>query len=164
MNTLQRIEQLEKELAELKAQHTAAPSLLTKPMPGSGAAYWGLRASTRRGFCAEPSLARVTDPAFYNHGYFFQSKALSDAYAEAIDTMLLLRHQPGTVSAKAGDTKYLIRTELQGEEIVITNADGDFTDLLCPAFSTEAHAKAAIDTLGADRILRMFKVLHHVDD
>ncbi len=83
----------------------------------------------------------------------------TDDYYYAIDTMLELRQQPGSEAAKDGVRQYLISFDCDVENRTTTYKIG----MISPCFKTEEHAEAAIKAVGADRIARMFKVLHGVE-
>ncbi len=157
-------ESIKQETAELRKIIEApepATSLLTKPMPRSGKEYWSIT-FINGGVCANTAFAGfATD--YIDKGNMFQSKALGEAYADAVNTMLLLRHQPGTVSNKY-EHQFVICIAGSGTSIEILSYD-DFTCIasrISPAFKYEADAKKAIEAVGSDRILRMFKTFHHV--
>jgi hypothetical protein len=86
------------------------------------------------------------------------------AYADALDTLLMLRHQPGSEPAK-DEEQWTIRTgDVQRGTLSTTYLFGTNVKAsrISPCFATDADARAAIDTIGADRILRMFRTLHGV--
>src|SRR5690606_13974996 len=100
---LERLTALESEASALRKIIEApepAPSLLTKPKLRSRVYYWAVGHTTGGGTLTTNSLQACSlDPEVYVTGNIFQTEALAQSYAEAIDTMLLLRHQPGTVPA-----------------------------------------------------------------
>lgn len=144
-----------------------APSLLTKPVPGSGDQYWIV---TEGGsYCQLSNAERnafATHADYYTHGNLFQSEELAKAYAEAFDTMLLLRHQPGTVAPKISGSQWIIKTS--NEQMISLFVDGwcrwpTKSQSISPCFVTKKDAQRAIETVGEERIIRMFKTLHHVE-
>lgn len=164
--TLERLNALESEAKELRKIIEAPeqpPSLLTKPEPGiqdityrvSATGYGRLRSYT--------GAIVASNDGPYNHGNNFQSEELADAYAEAFDTLLLLRHQPGTV-APTGAIQWLISVNFYLTTCSTLMEDNKFKKLtrITPCFASEEHAKQAIETVGEERILRMFKTLHHI--
>lgn len=86
----------------------------------------------------------------------------ADAYADALDTLLRLRHQPGTEAATSIARQFLVVIKDGAADVdYYTNGECKL-ERISPCFATESDAKAAIDTIGADRILRMFHTLHGV--
>lgn len=83
-------------------------------------------------------------------------------YADALDTLLLLRHQPGTEAASDGKDQWLIDTSDDGLTLDYWMGAHFKLRFISPCFASDADAQAAIDTIGADRILRMFHTLHGV--
>lgn len=167
---LERLDAIELQAAELRRTINApdlAPSLLTKPKPGSGDEYYGLDGYSTAPMGARMYLARETRMDKYSHGNIFQSKELAASYAEAIETMLLLRHQLGTVPAGQW-AQWMVEASQDCATMVVRCVAR--TDMLSkigkvsPCFSTERAARDAIDTIGPARILRMFKTFHHVTD
>jgi hypothetical protein len=91
-------------------------------------------------------------------------EATATAYGDALDTLLRLRHQPGTEAADGNKLQWTLDTQGDGNGITIDNwtcIDGKLR-FISPAFATEAAINAAIGVVGADRILRMFRTLHGV--
>lgn len=166
---LDRLSQLESEVTLIRAALLAQPepkptSLLTKPEPGSEEGYWFISGDWSGAVLLESAQANEDDPKYYEGGNMFQTDKLADAYAEAIETMLLLRHQPGTEPALAKKVQLVISPRFGPDRLQICEwSSMDIkAEYLSPCFQTQDAAQAAIDTIGADRILRMFKTLHHV--
>jgi len=167
MDLLERLTKLEAEAAELRKLLTkpAPPrSLLTKPEPRDGSQYWALSFGQYCELVSVEGCACSSEVGFYAHGNLFQSEVIAKAYAEALDTLLLLRHQPGSERACGDRTQYIIR--LTGDMGRLRVAGFDDTRLkaeyVTPCFVSQHWADLAIETVGADRILRMFKTLHGV--
>jgi hypothetical protein len=81
-------------------------------------------------------------------------------YFDALNTMLELRQQPGSEAAKDGVRQYLISFDCDVENRTTTYKIG----MISPCFKTEEHTEAAIKSVGADRIQKMFQVLHGVSE
>lgn len=161
---LARLTTLEAEANEIRKILEAperAASLLTKPVPLSGSEYWRLDKNTcTAGFNTQDD--RAVDSTSYPGGNIFQSEKLAKDYAEAINTMLLLRHQPGTEPVSGRD-QYVIQPSgalTVVEAICYLNPNMKLARL-SPSFSTKDHAIAAIESVGMARIMKMFKDLHH---
>lgn len=165
---LTRLNALESEAQALRKILEApepAASLLTKPEPGNNDTYWavGRTCGPTYSLSVGKMCATERDLQAYSHGNLFQSKELAQAYAEAIDTMLLLRHQPGTVPA-ADLSQVYINTKDSGARCNTATDSNIFSKMyrLSPCFAIHEQAQAAIDVVGEQRILRMFKTFHHV--
>lgn len=167
---LKRLDALESEAAALRKIIDApeiAPSLLTKPEPGSGQPYYAIDGTAVQGTVVSGTYnACSSNPEAYRHGNIFTDRATAEAYAESIDTMLLLRHQPGTVPAVNDIEQFVIAPESYGTAPRVDSWRDIDTKAarLSPCFATREHAQAALDAIGADRIERMWKTLHHIED
>lgn len=171
---LERLAALESEAAKLREIIEApapapAPSLLTKPKPGSEDDYWIVEGVATEPLGWRQCCAQTHDPESYTQGNIIQSEDLAAAYAEAFDTFLLLRHQPGTVSAGDVCFKYVIHivdAVARGYYLSVDNVASSWlrTNQISPCFDSKESARAAIAAVGEDRILRMFKTFHHVTD
>lgn len=167
---LERLTALESEAAALRKIIEApepAPSLLTKPEPLSRQDYWCITDSTD--ICE--AVFRVKDGAarhasHYVGGNIFTNEAVAKAYTEAIDTLLLLRHQPGTVAPVHDEAQCVIEPKVGATVPYVQEWNNLDTKVsrLSPCFGTHGQAQAAIDAIGADRIERMWKTLHHIKD
>lgn len=82
---------------------------------------------------------------------------VSDAYAEAFNTILDLRRQPGSEVAEDGKHQWYINSN----GVVAYTADLEWKlQQLCTMFDSEASALAARKAVGFVRILRMYNTLH----
>lgn len=137
------------------------PSLLTKPVPGSGDSYYCI-SSYQEEFTVDQRMAHSEYAPRYAGNDMFQNRPLADDYAKAFSTFLALRHQPGTVPAALGTYSYIIRP-VQGTGVSVDTMNGTYIlEGLSPAFKDRASACAAVDKLGADNILHMMKTFHHM--
>jgi hypothetical protein len=152
-------EQLKK-LQEVIEAPEEKTSLLQVPEAGSGDKYGII------GNIIMDELAGITRYAHskrdreYTHGNVFQTQELAEEYAKAIDTMLLLRHQKGSVPVK--DTEqYTI--EEDDDSLVVESWTCVFnkTRVISPCFETEEDALNAIQNVGEDNIKHMFATFHH---
>ena len=94
----------------------------------------------------------------------FPSEEMALAYAEAINTMLLLRHQPGPVGIEEGRQMYSIDPESGNPTIKQWWSLDCWSTRISPCFDSVESAQAAIDAIGDGRIMRMFRTFHHVGD
>lgn len=80
-------------------------------------------------------------------------------YAEALTTFILLRKQPGSEVAKEAE-QFVLR--LCGVNVYVDDVyPFDYKiSLISPCFKSEESARKAIETLGEERILDMFKYFH----
>tara|TARA_R110000822_G_scaffold301108_1_gene424791 strand:- start:13436 stop:13888 length:453 start_codon:yes stop_codon:yes gene_type:complete len=95
----------------------------------------------------------------------FKSDEIALQYNEAFQTMILLRQQPG--SEVPNDKKYqsaIVCIELNKLTIY---GFGDIgvkkMSFISPFFASKEDTQRAIDTVGVERILRMFRILHGVE-
>lgn len=81
-------------------------------------------------------------------------------YAEALTTFILLRKQPGSEAVK-DERQYTIETE-NGDVLGIYPVTTEYWKFVCisPCFNSEEAARKAIETVGEERILNMFKYFH----
>lgn len=169
MNKQAAIERLNALEAEAKAlrkvieEPESAPSFLSKPVPGSKDEYFRIGTESTGRFSVIESVAHNHEAAYYTHGSTFQSEELATDYAEAIDTMLLLRHQPGTVSPIPGRQAYGISWWKRAANIVIAPLESG-TVLISPHFSSREYAEAALQTIGPDKIIRMYKTFGNIEE
>lgn len=163
----QQIGKLEAEVARLRTLvdgPATAPSLLTKPVPVSGDVYYAIGFTPTNQFAVYQQCASVA--ALNDHGNLFQTRKLAQAYAEAIDTMLLLRHQPGSEPPGSREKQWGISIDDDPLRVVVnmlTMMPIFKLVRISPMFATKEHAEAAIEAVGAERILRMLKTFHHVE-
>jgi hypothetical protein len=134
-------------------------SLLRKPEPGSNGRYWYFKDTCTKTWQVEYSCATELGADGYRQGAIFQTKELAEAYAEALDTLLLLRHQPGTEPVST-----LIQTQIILEESgAITYRSSVYQyqkyQMISPCFINANAARNAVDAIGAERIFRMFRIL-----
>jgi len=96
----------------------------------------------------------------------FSCHVIANRYKEAFETMILLRQQPGSEISKEDVVQFIISINGIGKIFLFIEAHDDFIlkiDRISPCFASEEDAQRAIDTVGAERILRMFKILHGVE-
>lgn len=83
----------------------------------------------------------------------FQDSDTAQAYAEAFNTMLGLRHCKGSVKAAGRVYQYTIDSYATViDYTTITNK----SQLISPCYATEQDAINAIETVGKDAIIKMF--------
>lgn len=82
-------------------------------------------------------------------------------YAEALTTFILLRKQPGSEVAN-DNSQYIIKLKPWGTnpEVEYYSTVGYKLMNISPCFNSEESARKAIETLGEERILNMFKYFH----
>lgn len=88
----------------------------------------------------------------------FETRTQAQAYAEAFNTLLDLRRQPGSEAAEDGKPQWVIWSD--GSVSVFHSNWQNKTSYISPMFDTEASALAAREAVGLDRILRMYNTLH----
>lgn len=87
----------------------------------------------------------------------FETLEQAEAYADAFNTLLDLRRQPGSEAAESLTKQWYINSN--GVVAYTANLEWKLQQL-CPMFDSEASALAASDAVGLDRILRMYNTLH----
>lgn len=140
------------------------PSLLTKPLPGSGKGYWQIKGGTYGELVAYRLVAHTADCRWYEHGSIFQTETLAREYSRAINIMLLLRHQPGSVPS-TDDAQCQIEVKRDGStgefilEYPVRIDKATKMNKFSPCFVTEQAARDAVQAVGEERLLHMFKTL-----
>lgn len=160
------------EVRALRKIIEAPQALLTKPVPGSEQDYWVVGSGYPNGFSLEWCGAYSEQPEYYSHGNIFQSEELANDYAQALNTLLLLRHQPGTVPAKDTGNQFIIEPDWKRNEgnpslyIKARELGGLIYKMarVSPCFETLKDAKNAIEAIGEDALMHMFKTLHHIKE
>ena len=146
-----RIASLHAELRKLEEIVNAPEALLN----GEG---WCVGSSTD-GFSAYESHKHSTVD-----GNNFPTEGLAAHYAKAINTLLLLRHQPGTVKPRELVGQYFIRLDRSGfhPNVMVSRFTGVGAKVtqISPCFETQAAAETAINIIGKNDIIHMFKTLH----
>jgi hypothetical protein len=85
------------------------------------------------------------------------------AYGDALDTLLMLRHQPGSEAVGlTNNLQWFVEVRFNKIETYGWPETNSKIVRISPCFGTKGDAQAAIDTIGGDRILRMFRTLHGV--
>lgn len=137
------------------------PALVTGPRPGSRAAYYGLQqAEDFRGLTPMSLEANNPDYDMYTHGTTFSDAAQARAYADAIETLVLLRRQPGTVPAvNMNQPTIMVDTRHMVPSVVVRQGVGTKLSYVCPTFDSARSARRAIHTVGGRRIMRMMDTL-----
>lgn len=158
---LARLQALENETAALRKIIEApedAPSLLNKATKWDQE-YWQINSDFSGGL----SVRKNNGDGHVTGGNCFTTQKQAQAYADAIETMLLLRHQPGTIPPQKG--RFTIAMSHRMESVLVEDGwtERVKTMFICPFFETEEHAASALAAVGADRILRMFKTFHHIE-
>lgn len=87
----------------------------------------------------------------------FETVEQARAYAEAFNTLLDLRRQPGSEAAEDEKRQWLIRGDGDVEWFAMLVAKIENT---CPCFDSKESAEAARDAVGLDRVLKMYNTLH----
>lgn len=166
---LARLTALEAEAAALReilSKPDRKASLLVKPEAKSQGNFWRVFNDGLLGLLAVRRDASVfSDDDLAKSDNVFQSKALASAYAEAFETFLALRHCEGTEAVAHEKTQFTIEpAEARNPSLMVDSWVGLGCKMrrISPMFATREDAQAAIDKLGADRILKMFRTFHHV--
>lgn len=85
-------------------------------------------------------------------------------YAESLNTLVQLRQQEGTVPPRSGKQALIVARGIGEKVTPVFYGDMEKkVECISPCFSSYEYAIRAIQNIGAERILRMFKQLHHID-
>lgn len=154
---LTRLDALEAEARKLR-EITDAPESMPALLPPDGTCTISTCLGRFVGFASKYSSVDLDET-----NRFPDVQTATD-YAHAINTLLLLRHQPGTVPAKEHVTQWVVECDPAYLNQLKANS---FTQAciklskLSPCFDSPNAAAAAIDIVGQDAILRMFRTFHH---
>ena len=106
-------------------------------------------------------------PTGCTHGYnSFNDELIAQAYAEAFNTMLALRKCEGSCTTVNGKEQWSIDIDQSLKGIETYAYSGNYSKIitLSPSFSSKEYAQAAIDKVGKENIIKMFKILHGIYD
>lgn len=107
----------------------------------------------------------MDEGALYNYhskdGNLFPTEQIAKDYAKALNTMLLLRRCEGTIPATSS-RQYVIRYIDNEVWVDSFNDFGAKVEMICPCFDTQENTEAAIEQIGKDNIIRMFKTFHGI--
>lgn len=81
-------------------------------------------------------------------------------YAEALTTFILLRKQPGSEVATDGIKQYVLFPYYNEVSVASYSCVFYKFSRISPCFKSEESARKAIEILGEERILNMFKYFH----
>lgn len=151
---LQRLSRLEHEASELRKIIDAPASLLN---------------------ANDPSYTRSFAARFDDNTLRFKEAATAHRYGVAVNTLIKLRHQNGTVAPDGRSTERSVAGNLTNHldpyysttdgrwRIKISKYSGCATKLgrISPCFETETDAVRALQNIGEDTLLEMFFTLHH---
>lgn len=88
---------------------------------------------------------------------------ISDEYFKAFKTFILLRHQEGTEVPLDEEMQYLIRLNKdRGLYVDVWQRIGNKVTAISPCFRTVDHAEKAINFIGKENIIHMFKTFHGI--
>lgn len=147
--------------------------LLPRPKGAGSEVYWvliGDPSADGTGFRPDPRSV-FTPGGRYDRGNVFTDLQVAQAYADALETFLMLRGQPGTEPARVAKTQYVIEPMCDSHTgrcfgVEVVNANNFRTKLarLSPCFGSEAYAKQAVNTLGTSDLIQMFTTFSHAED
>ena len=101
------------------------------------------------------------------HGYnSFNDELIAQAYAEAFNTMLALRKCEGSECCIDDKFQSAIGISQSLEDLRVFDYTSSYAkfDSTSPMFISKEYAQAAIDKVGKDNIIKMFKTLHGIYD
>lgn len=96
----------------------------------------------------------------------FPSEDIAQSYAEAFNTMLALRKCEGSECCIDDKFQSAIGISQSLEDLRVFNYTSSYAkfDSTSPMFISEEYAQAAIDKVGKENIIKMFKTLHGIYD
>ena len=145
---LQRLGALENEAAALRRIIEAPEPVEKKPL---------VQAKDKKGYPVFHSKAGYYGSGALYDGHSFETEDQAQSYAEAFNTLLDLRRQPGSEAA----VHEIDQWGIDGSgKVFSVGALYRKVELLCPMFATEEAAEAARDAVGLKRILSMYHTLH----
>lgn len=163
---IERAQEQLRQLEEILNAPEGAPSLLVKPEIAGGKTYWALETNAFGEFQVGRRSAASEEKKYYWHGNIFMDEEQAGSYAEALDTLLLLRHQPGTQPATR-DTQFQLEVVGEGGRLCMRAYERTVREAkmqkLSPCFNTGEDAAAAISAVGEGRVLRMMQTLHGIE-
>ena len=148
MNLQEKLQQAEALLKEVKEEMQKKEA---KSWPQNGDTCWIYSVQGAFAYVFESSIA---DSYNLNMGRAFQTKEQCEADFEARKVIYELKQQPGVVKFTAGTPQWTIRLDAKALQ-VFPDDWHSYCSLQDPVwFESEAAAKAAIATVGEDRILK----------
>lgn len=162
LDRLSALENEAKALRDIIEAPEKQDSLLTKPVPESDEKYYTIGGiPPLGGFTPIARTARTLENKCLG-GNFFQSQEIAGHYAKALNTFLLLRHQPGTDVPSDGRGQWFI--ELHEDNLLIGMVCRIEYKIngISPPFTTRYFAEQAINAVGKDNIIHMFKTFHGI--
>ena len=118
--------------------------------------------------CIFPSSGRLSTSGvetMFKYGVNrFPSEDIAQSYAEAFNTMLALRKCEGSCTTVNGKEQWSIDIDQSLKDMEIYAYLGNYSKIinLSPSFSSKEYAQAAIDKVGKENIIKMFKTLHGI--
>jgi hypothetical protein len=160
----QRIDTLQKILNKKKQLLPENSALLKAPKKGN--VGWGIQTLQKPdGFLYFAPTNEHLSIASDNSGNAFATKGLADLYSQALNTLLLLRRQLGTQPpSESAQTLLTVKKDKTTGNFVIhcSQMDNKITKLchVSPCFQDKDLAMQAVNSIGEQRILHMFRTLH----
>lgn len=136
---LQKLDALEKEAKALRKIIEAPEKIgsLLEPFRGTFLKMWPVRMS--------------------------ENENISNNYYGALQTFILLRQQEGSEVPLDGEMQYLIRLNKdRGLYVDVWQRIGNKVTAISPCFRTVDHAEKAINFIGKENIIHMFKTFHGI--
>ena len=156
MNKTESIEALKRRLDALETEAAELRKALESPEPVEKKPL--VQAQRMRGYSVLHSNDGYvsSNMTFFANG--FATKSQAQAYAEAFNTLLDLRRQPGSEPVVDEKSQWSIAGD--GEILEGWSYEIHKITELCPWFDSEESALAAKEAVGWDRIERMMNILH----
>lgn len=96
----------------------------------------------------------ILDSSLWNTGNYYDSEEQAAAYADAFEVMRLIRRQPGIVDPSSSGNVYRPKISSNGMIFIDCLAVHYLSFCMFPCFKSQQAAHAAIDAVGAERLVR----------
>lgn len=99
----------------------------------------------------------------HQFNYEFGTIELAESYSKAFETFIKLRQCKGSEAAEGQEEQWMLEPMDDTVHIEHWNSLDVKIKQLSPCFSTEEYAQAAIESVGEENILQMFKTFSHYE-
>ena len=155
------VQRLEEELNKLKAIINKPDELVLTTVDGKEILTSGkemARIGTSDGLF-EGYRSIIYHPKDKSNGNILSSEPVAKEWAKAINTMFLLRRQPGVKAATKDTVQYLLYQGCGSVRVTQYQSLDSKLYFVSPCFENDKLAHLAITTVGEETILHMFKTL-----
>lgn len=127
-----------------------------------GGKYWKTAGDDKT--LERPEFRDALDDIMWKTANYYASKEQATAYADAFEVLRLIRRQPGIVDP-TGDSSVYRPTVTDDRKVAVFLSQHVFPGFcMFPCFRSEQAAQAAIDAVGAERMIKAAKWLAGVGE